>query len=140
MTHTIPALARKPVLPPLGLFSPDLPATEPDHCTLVLDSRGVVVNCCETTGLIFHSSVDNLLGRTIWYLIINMTPSYTSPSFNARYIAAMSSEPRWRRFQAINMTGQRFPVEVFISSLETDGRRLFPVIVRPFPDALTQSH
>lgn len=45
-------------------------------------------------------------------MIANMAPSYTSPSFNARYLAAMSTDGRWRRFQAVDMHGRNFPVEV----------------------------
>lgn len=128
MAHTNLAISRGMLTQ--HLHAATLPVQEMDHCAIVLDSHGVITSCCEATGAMFGSSVCNLVGKTIWYLISNMTPSYTSPSFNARYIAAMSKDSRWRRFQAVDMHGQRFPVEVSLSSVEEDDSDLFLLILR----------
>lgn len=107
-----------------------LPSRDDGCCAMVLDSRGVVTSCGEATGAMFACSVDKLVGRAIWDVISNMTPSYTSPSFNARYIAAMSKDSRWRPFQAVDTLGRSFPVELSLSSVAEEEDDLFLLLLR----------
>jgi hypothetical protein len=107
-----------------------LPSREDGSSAMVLDSHGVVTSCGEATGSMFACSVDNLVGRAIWDLISNMTPSYTSPSFNARYLAAMSKDSRWRPFQAVDTLGRTFPVELSLSCVAEEDGDLFLLLLR----------
>ena len=134
MTHTDLATPRRGISQHRNVHAAKLPSPEAGLCALVLDIHGVITSCCDETALLFGDGPGNLLGRAIWYLVTNMTPSYTSPSFNARYIAAMSKDGRWRRFQAVDASGQRFPVELSISRVDDDDCDLFLVMLRRSTD------
>lgn len=105
-------------------------AQQPDHCTAVIDSHGLVVDCSDAVASLFGIAATGLIGHPLWDLITGMTPSHTSPSFNARYVAAISTDTAWRRFQAIDTHGRRFPVEISLSSTDALEQGNFLVTVR----------
>jgi hypothetical protein len=74
--------------------------------------------------------VADVEGSPIWSLIADLMPSDTSPSFNARFLAHLSSTGCWREFQAIDIAGQCFPVQLAMSKLNGDGAGLFLIHLR----------
>lgn len=130
MTHTHYTVAPRTATPAKTPPMDGLPLLDDADCCVVIDGHGRVTGCSEATGLMFGGSAAGLIGHRIWYLITNMTPSYTSPSFNARYIAAMSTDNHWRRFQAVDLHGQRFPVEISFAVGEEDEHDSFLIHLR----------
>jgi len=98
--------------------------------SMVLDSSGLVFKCSDSAARMLGGSAANVEGSPIWSLIADLMPSDTSPSFNARFLAHLSSTGCWREFQAIDIAGQCFPVQLAMSKLNSDGAGLFLIHLR----------
>jgi len=121
-------LTRAPgVLRPLAMEN-----TAVNFGSLVLDSSGMVFKCSDAAARMFGGSVGDLEGSPIWTLIAGIMPSDTSPSFNARYLAHLSATTsRWCSFQAKNVAGLSFQIELAMSEINADdGASLFLIHLR----------
>lgn len=99
---------------------------------LVLDDSGIVVGCSGTAATILSKRVSLIEGATISSLIADITPSDASPSYNARYLAWLSGNRKWRRFNAIDSAGQSIAVEIQLSNISLNGRDIgFLMNLRP---------
>ena len=98
--------------------------------SLVLDRRGVVVSCSDSGVRIFGGDYEDLEGSAIGALISNIAPSDAPPSFNARYMAYLCTAANWRRFQAVDVYGQRFPVEIFLSKMKLESDEMYLLSLR----------
>ncbi|HSG23852.1 MAG TPA: PAS domain-containing protein [Azonexus sp.] len=101
-----------------------------DFGSMLLDSSGLVFKCSEAAARILGSSVAKLEGSPIWSFIAGIMPSNISPSFNARYLAHLSATGSWRNFQATDLGGRHFPVELAMSQINSDGAGLFLLHLR----------
>jgi PAS domain S-box-containing protein len=128
MAHINLAIPGGTRLQPVPAVTPQDP--EDERGTLVVDSRGVIISCGKAAAAMLGGSASNMVGRTIWRLITSMTASNTSASYNARYIAAMSTDNQWRRFPTVTDSGRRFPVELSIACLVDGETDLFQVTLR----------
>ena len=84
---------------------------------LVLDARGVIVKCSDAAVRMFGGEPRDLEGGVISSFVTNLMPSDTSPSYHARYMAYLTNSGLWRRFQAIDVHGQHFAVEISMSRM-----------------------
>jgi len=75
-------------------------------------------------------SADDLEGSPIWSFIADIMPGDASPGFKARYLAHLGNTGRWRSFQAIDLGGRCFPVELAMSKIKSDGAGLFLIHLR----------
>lgn len=99
---------------------------------LVLDDSGIVVGCSGTAASILSKSVSSIEGAAISSLIADITPSDASPSYNVRYLAWMSGNKKWRRFDAIGSGGHPIAVEIQLSNISLNGRDIgFLMNLRP---------
>jgi len=99
-------------------------ASKGDYGTLVLDGVGVIRNCGTAAGNLFGGDLADFYGQPISSLIADMAVSNTSPSYSARYIAHLCTEGGWRKFEATDIRGRHFPVELSMSLVRTDGQDL----------------
>jgi hypothetical protein len=99
---------------------------------LVLDDSGIVVGCSGTAASILSKNVSSIEGSAISSLISDITPSDASPSYNVRYLAWMSGNNKWRRFNVIDSGGHSIAVEVQLSKIGLNGREIgFLMNLRP---------
>ena len=110
-------------------------------CTLVLDAGGIIVACSDGMAQMFGASDSMFPGDKIWSLIPGILRSYSSPSYNGRYLVYLSSQQEWRRFHAVDLMGQRFIVELAVSRTYTDGRPMFLLKLRqPVAESRLKAH
>ncbi len=98
--------------------------------SLVFNGRGVVVSCSDGGVRLFGGDHADLEGSAIGSLIPGISPSDATPSFNARHIAYLCSAGIWRRFQAIDVYGQHFPVEIRLSLMSVEKEDMYLMNVR----------
>ena len=101
-----------------------------DCGTLVLDGRGVIVRCSDAARRMFGGKLCDLEGNAIFAFVTDLTPSDTSPSYNARYMAYLSTEGNWHSFQAVDVFGQRFGLEIAMSRMSADDHDLLLLNLR----------
>lgn len=98
--------------------------------SLVLDGSGLIFKCSEAAAKMLGGCVDELEGSPIWSFIVDIMPGDTSPSFKARYLAHLGNTGSWHSFQAIDLGGRYFPVELAMSKINSDGACLFLIHLR----------
>lgn len=104
------------------------------HCgALVLDGRGVIVKCSDAAVQMFGGESHDLEGGTISAFVTNLMSSNASPSYNARHVDYLSKSGEWRRFQAVDVHGRRFPVDIAMSRMAADGHQFLLLNLRVPP-------
>lgn len=101
-----------------------------EYGTLVLDGLGRIRSCGTAAGRIFGSSFSDLAGRPISAFVSNFALSESSLSYSVRYFAHLCAEGGWRKFAAVDVHGQEFPVELSLSRVRTDGQDFFLLNLR----------
>lgn len=101
--------------------------------TLVLDRMGRIVSCGEPAEKIFADRQARLIGRGIAEFISGLCLGGTSPSYNSRYLDYLCGEGVWRKFEARDVVGQKFPVEIHLAPIVTGSQRLFLLHLRCTP-------
>lgn len=97
---------------------------------LVLDGRGVIVRCSDSAVRIFGGDSAALEGGSISAFVADLMSSDTSPSFNARHADYLSKCGLWRRFQAVDVHGRRFPVDIAMSRMAAEGHHFLLLNLR----------
>lgn len=103
------------------------------HCqvaTLILDRTGRIASCGEVVEAIFGETQSSLIGRGIAEFIGGLCLGGTSPSYSARYLDYLSGDDKWRSFEARDVVGERFPVQIKLAPIVSDGQRLFLLNIR----------
>lgn len=101
-----------------------------EYGTLVLDGMGRIRSCGEAGERIFGASQVRLIGRRISEFIAGLHLGGSSPSYNARYLVYLSADGEWRSFDAKDVDGAGFVVELNLSRMVTDGQEIFLLNVR----------
>jgi hypothetical protein len=101
-----------------------------EYGTLVLDGLGRICSCGTAAGQIFGSSFSDLAGRSIASLVSDFAVSGSSLSYSARYFAHLCADSGWRKFNAVDVHGQQFPVELTLCRMRTDGQDFFLLNLR----------
>lgn len=104
-----------------------------EHCqvaTLILDRMGRIASCGEAVEAIFSETQSSLIGRGIAELIGGLCLGGTSPSYTSRYLDYLSGDGNWRRFEVRDAVGDRFPVEIKLAPIASEGQRLFLLNIR----------
>ncbi|MDD5250681.1 MAG: PAS domain-containing protein [Rhodocyclaceae bacterium] len=107
-----------------------MPAPDTHFGALVIDGRGVIVRCSDAAPQLFGGEPGDLEGKMISAFVTNLMPSDAAPSYHARYMAYLSNSGLWRRFQAVDVHGRRFPIEIAMSRLAAEGRQLLRLDLR----------
>lgn len=101
------------------------------HCgALVLDGRGVIVKCSDSAVQIFGGEPHDIEGGAISTFVSNLISSDASPSYNARHVDYLSKSGDWRRFQAVDVHGRRFPVDIAMSRMAAEGHQFLLLNLR----------
>lgn len=98
--------------------------------TLILDRSGRIASCGDAVEAIFGESQSSLIGRGIAEFIGGLCLGGTSPSYSARYLDYLGGDDTWRSFEARDVDGERFPVEIKLAPIQSDGHRLFLLNIR----------
>lgn len=104
-----------------------------EHCqvaTLILDRTGRIASCGEAVEAIFGETQSRLIGRGIAEFIGGLCLGGTSPSYSARYLDYLGGDRTWRSFEARDVVGERFPIEIKLAPIESEGQRLFLLNIR----------
>lgn len=109
-----------------------------DYGTLILDGMGRIRSCGEAGERIFGASQARLVGRRISEFIAGLLLGGSSPSYSARYLVYLSTNGEWRGFEAKDVDGHCFRVELNLSRMVTDGQEIFLLNLRR-PEMATHS-
>lgn len=101
-----------------------------EHGSLILDGMGRVRSCGAAGERILGASQVGLVGRSISDCIAGLHLGGSSPSYAARYLVYLCGEGEWRRFEAVDAGGQKFPVELNLSRLMRGGQETFLLNIR----------
>lgn len=101
-----------------------------EHGTLVLDATGRIYRCGEAGERMLGASQDELVGRRISDFISGLHIGGSSPSYAARYLVYLCGDGEWRKFEAVDAGGRRFPIELNLSRTMTEGKEIFLLNVR----------
>jgi PAS domain S-box-containing protein len=113
--------------------TPQTPDSRPSCGALVLDGRGTIVKCSEAALELFGGASHDIEGGQISAFVTNLISSDASPSFNARRVEYLSKAGDWRRFQAVDLHGRHFPVEIAMSRMAAEGQPLLVLNLRVPP-------
>lgn len=105
-------------------------AKEGDCGTLILDEQGNICSCGIAAGKLFGGNLSDYMGKPISSLIPNLVLHNTSQSYSARYFAHLCADGGWRKFEAIDVLGHEFPIEINLSLVETKAQGVFLLNVR----------
>ncbi len=104
------------------------------HCgALVLDGRGIIVKCSDAAVQMFGGEPSEIEGGPISTFVTNLMSSGASPSYNARHVDYLSKSGDWRRFQAVDVHGRRFPVDIAMSRMAAEGQQFLLLNLRVPP-------
>lgn len=98
--------------------------------TMTLDSFGQIRDCEATAAQIFGASRLNLIGRPIFKFIAGLSRGRSSPSYGARYLEYLCADGEWHEFEATDMNGRAFAVELSMHRTQTSSRELFALRLR----------
>jgi len=98
--------------------------------TLILDRLGRIRGCGAPAEKMFGTSQARMAGKRISEFIKGLHLGEGSPSYDARYLAYLSASSEWRRFEARDVLGLEFIVEVHLSRTAADGEEIFLLNVR----------
>ena len=124
ISSVLPATDR---VPPYGEHGT---AKEGECGTLILDEVGHIRSCGTAAGKLFGGNLSDHMGKPISTLIPCFALHNTSQSYNARYFAHLCTDGGWRRFNAIDVLGREFPIEINLSLVETKTQGIFLLNVR----------
>lgn len=105
-------------------------SSEGDCATLILDAMGNILSCGIAAGKLFGGKRADYEGKPISALISNFILSDTSLSYSARYFAHLCADGGWRRFEAVDVHGLGFPIELNLSLVESKEQGVFLLSVR----------
>lgn len=98
--------------------------------TLILDRAGRIRSCGEPAEHMFRASQVRLIGRQISEFIAGLHPEGRSPSYSARYLAYLCASGEWRKYDAKDIDGRTFAIELKMSQMVTEGRDMFLLTMR----------
>jgi PAS domain-containing protein len=104
--------------------------TRDEYGTLILDRAGRIRSCGEPAEHMFAASQVRLIGRRISDFIAGLHLGGRSPSYSARYLAYLSASGEWRKYDAKDIDGRGFAIELKLSQVVTDGREMFLLTMR----------
>ena len=105
-------------------------ANRTEYATMTLDSCGRICDCGATAEEIFGASRLNLIGRPIFKFIAGLSRGRSSPSYGARYLEYLCADGEWHEFEATDMGGRAFAVELSMHRTQTSSRELFALRLR----------
>jgi PAS domain-containing protein len=107
------AIELEPLASRQARFNPPMNRLHDDQDgVLTLDPLGRILTSDEGVEKIFGWSKSTLKGRWISRLISNLPLRGDSPSYGARLLAHLSTGGAWREFEAVDVRGEPFPVEL----------------------------
>lgn len=101
-----------------------------DYGTLLLERGGLIASCGAPAERIFRARNSQMHGRHISEFISGLFLIGSSPSYSARYLVHLCTDGEWRKFQAKDVDGAGFMLELNLSRIVTEGQEMFLLNVR----------
>lgn len=101
-----------------------------EHGTLMIDRTGRILSCGTPVEKLFGTSQARLIGRSVSEFVDGLMRGGTSPSYSARYLVYLCTDGQWSRFEAKDVHGCAFAVEVNVSQMIANGQEIFLLTVR----------
>lgn len=105
-------------------------AKRDEHGTLILDRQGSILACGGPAARLFGASGVSLLGRRISEFIAGFFLAGNVPSHDATIARCFCASDNWRPFDAMDIEGRRFAVELSMSRVTAHGEQLFVLNLR----------
>lgn len=105
-------------------------ANRRECATLIVDDLGIIRGCGAAAEDIFGACQSRLRGRKVSGFVADLAREGSSPGDNARFLAHLSTDSAWRRFEATDAGGRGFAVEINVSRRMADGHELFVLNLR----------
>ncbi len=103
-----------------------------DYGTLILDRFGQIRSSGTSAEKIFGTTQARLAGKPISAFIEGLFVDGGASSFGARYLAYLSGESEWRKYEAMDARGDGFVIELKLSRLVTEDEELFLLNLRRY--------
>lgn len=110
-------------------------AMKADYATMTLGSCGQIRDCEAAAAEMFGVSRVNLIGRPVFKFIAGLSHGRSSPSFGARYLEYLCAYGEWHEFEAKDMAGRAFTVELSLHRRQVSGQELFVLRLRRLEQA-----
>jgi PAS domain-containing protein len=91
----------------------------------MLDLLGRILSCGAPSEKLFGGSQVRLMGRNISEFIGRLLPGARAPSYDASYIDHLCADGEWRQFEAQDVGGRWFTVELNLSRMITSSHEIF---------------
>lgn len=101
-----------------------------EHGTLILDRLGSILACGGPAARMFGANGVPLLGRGISEFIAGFFLAGNVPSHDATIARCLCASDDWRTFDAMDIGGRRFAVELSMSRVTANGEELFVLNLR----------
>lgn len=102
-----------------------------DCGTLILDGKGKICGCGTAAGQLFGGSFADMAGKPISALISELDVGGSAHSYGARRLAYFCRGDDWRRFEAVDLHGKPFEIELTVAQMRSqDGIDMFLLSLR----------
>lgn len=98
--------------------------------SVLVDHVGVIKRCSDPARWMFLAGQGELEGSTICLRVSGLVAGSVAAGDEARSIAALSDDGDWHRFEAVDVFGRRFPVELAIYRTHSGAAALFLLYLR----------
>lgn len=107
-----------------------------DETVMTIDPRGAIVSCSRAAAALFNCSRYDLETGTIWSLFSDLAPDGRPRTYSNGQLGRLRDDGDWQRFNAVNVYGHEFPVDVALSKDRlTADKELFELRLRRTPGA-----
>lgn len=103
-----------------SVMSPSAPTS--GLCSLIIDDVGIIRSCGEAAGRMLGSSFTELVGKPVSMFLPGFSLSESSSSYSSRYIQHLCNGGGCHVFEAVDVQGRRFTVELSLSRIATEGQ------------------
>ena len=96
-----------------------------EYGTLIIDRRGRICGSGAAADNLFGAARGRITGREISVFIPDLHPDGGSPGDQAGSLASLCERNDWQSFEAMDVIGRGFVVEILVSRRMTNGEEVF---------------
>jgi len=96
-----------------------------EYGTLIFDRSGRICGSGAAADNLFGAAQGRITGRMISAFIPGIDPAGGSPGHHTSHLASLCERSDWENFEAMDILGRGFAVEILVSRRMTDGQEVF---------------
>ena len=108
-----------------------------ETATMILDRLGRILSCGAPSERLFGARQHQLMGRRIAEFIAGLLLSGSSPGAGAKHLVRLCANGAWCRFEAKDVGGLRFAVDLNLSRIASSGRTIYLLSMRRLEETAT---